>query len=35
MTKEITGLVSALEIASGTYIFTDAGVAQKAAGHGG
>jgi hypothetical protein len=34
MTNEIVGLARALEIASGTYVATDAAVAQKASGRG-
>ena len=34
MTTELVGLARALEISSGTYIFTDDTVAQIAAGHG-
>ncbi len=35
MTKELIGLARALEIASGTYVFTDTAVAQSVAGHDG
>ena len=35
MTNELVALARALEIASGTYVSTDAAVAQRAAGHGG
>jgi hypothetical protein len=34
MTQELLGLAHALEVASGTYIFTDDTVAQIVAGHG-
>jgi hypothetical protein len=35
MTKELIELARALEVASGTYVASDAAVAQRAAGYGG